>query len=47
MDDLLLFGVVSDKQAMAMEHSLQHFCVVSEQMINMEKSQILFSSNVE
>lgn len=48
-DDLLLFGpgIVSEKQALVMERILQHFCTVSGRRINIEKSQILFSANVD
>lgn len=45
VDDLLLFGVASTKQASVMEGILQQFYSYLGQRVNMEKSRLLFSTN--
>ncbi|KAI5653812.1 hypothetical protein M9H77_30999 [Catharanthus roseus] len=45
--DLLLFGFASKKQAYIMEEVIKKFCRQSGQRVNVEKSQLTFSANVQ
>lgn len=47
LDDLLLFGFASKKQAYIMEEVIKKFCRQSGQRVNVEKSQLTFSANVQ
>jgi hypothetical protein len=45
-DDLLLFGKANTAQMQCVKHILKQFCDLSGQKVNIEKSSIMFSKNV-
>lgn len=46
VDDLLLFGEITEKQWLCITQTLQIFCCMLGQEVSIEKSNIIFSNNV-